>query len=200
MHILKMNVLIVTLMALMLQFETALAADQVETKGIDKILAKPEEKKDQTPPKAESGGATECKEPEKTVVTSTGKPKSRKSAKSKQPSEPLPDQQMTVRQVMEILKKSRNLAGRNLSGLSLVGLDLSNCDLRGANLRGVNLERANLSESVLERADLSGSNLRMTDLRNTGMRGARLDGARLDGAIWPDGIICGWGSTGTCLE
>jgi hypothetical protein len=195
-----MQLLIVTLMAVMLQFETSLAADQAETKGIDKILAKPEEKKDQTPPKAESGVSKEGKEPEKTIATSTRKPKSRKSAKSTQPSELLPDEKMTVRQVMEILKKSRNLAGRNLSGLPLVGLDLSNCDLRGANLKGVNLERANLSESVLERADLSGSNLRMTDLRNTGLRGARLDGARLDGAIWPDGIICGRGSTGTCLE
>jgi hypothetical protein len=200
MGIQRMQLLIVTLVAVMLQFGTALAADQAEIKGIDKILAKPEENKDQTPPKAESGAPKECKEPEKTIVTGTRKPKSRKSAKTKQPSEPLPDQQMTIRQVMEILKKSRNLAGRNLSGLFLVGLDLSNCDLRGANLKGVNLERANLSESVLERADLTGSNLRMTDLRNTGLRGARLDGARLDGAIWPDGIICGRGSTGTCLE
>ena len=110
------------------------------------------------------------------------------------------DARLTMAQVVELLKTTRDFSGRNLSGLRLVGLDLSRCNFRGADLSNGDLERTDLDESVLERADLSGANLRMTDLRLTGMKGARLERAVLDGALWQDGTICAKDSVGSCRE
>jgi len=114
--------------------------------------------------------------------------------------EPLPGARLTVKQVMEILKTTRDFSGKNLSGLRLVGIDFSRCNFKGADLSNANLERALLEEAVLELADLSGANMKMTDLRITGLKGARMDRAILDGAIGPDGIICAKNSTGFCRE
>ncbi len=114
--------------------------------------------------------------------------------------EPPPGARLNMRQVMELLKTTRNFSGRNLSGLKLVGLDLTGCNLKGADLSNANLERANLEESNLDLADLSNANMGMTDLRITGMKGARLDRTILDGAIWPDGTVCAKGSVGSCRE
>ncbi len=114
--------------------------------------------------------------------------------------EPAPGERLSMRQVMELLKTTRNLAGKNLSNLRLIGLDLARCNLKGADLSNANLERANLEEANLELADLSNANMGMVDLRLTGLKGARLDRTILDGAIWPDGTICAKGSVGACRE
>ena len=107
---------------------------------------------------------------------------------------------LTVNQVMEVLKTTRDFSGKNLSGLRLVGINLGKCNLKGADLSHANLERADLGESDLERADLTGANLKMANLRLSGMAGANLDGAILDGAIWKDGRICAAGSSGLCRD
>jgi hypothetical protein len=109
-------------------------------------------------------------------------------------------ERLTINQVMELLKSSRNFSGKNLSGLRLVGFDLTKCNLKGADLSNVNLERADLEEANLELADLSGANMKMTDLRVTGLKGTRLERAILDGAIWQDGMVCARGSIGHCRE
>lgn len=114
--------------------------------------------------------------------------------------EAAPGERLSIRQVMELLKTTRNFAGKNLSGLRLVAFDLTKCNLKGADLSNADMERADLEESNLELADLSGANMRMTDLRITGLRGAKLDRAVLDGALWQDGTICAKRSIGICRE
>lgn len=107
---------------------------------------------------------------------------------------------ITLSEVNEILKSSRNLAGKDLTGLQLTGMDLSRCNLKGSNLSKANLERADLGETNLERVDLSSANLRMVNLRLAGMLGTNLQGAVLDGAIWQDGRLCATNSTGECRD
>lgn len=107
---------------------------------------------------------------------------------------------MTIHQVLEILKTTRDLSGRNLSGQQLVGMNLSKCNMKGIDLSNANLERADLGESELDRADLSGANLRMVNLRASGMTAVNLERATLDGAIWKDGRVCLPGSIGQCRE
>jgi len=114
--------------------------------------------------------------------------------------EPKPGEKLSFKQITEILKTTRNLAGRNMSGLTLVGLDLSGCNLGGADMRGANLERANMSDANLERADLTGANLKMASFFLSALTAAKLDQAVLDGAIWIDKSICAQGSIGRCLE
>jgi hypothetical protein len=114
--------------------------------------------------------------------------------------EPAPGERLSIKQVMELLKTTRNFAGKNLSGLKLVAFDLTKCNLKGADLSNSNLERADLGESNLELADLSGANMKMTDLRLTGLKGVKLERANLDGSIWQDGTVCAKGSTGFCRE
>lgn len=114
--------------------------------------------------------------------------------------ETAPGERLSIRQVLELLKTTRNFSGRNLSGLRLVGFDLTKCNLKCADLSNTNLERADLEEANLELADLSGANMKMTDLRVTGLKGARLDRTILDGAIWKDGTVCLRGSIGLCRE
>ena len=114
--------------------------------------------------------------------------------------EAAPGVRLSIRQVMELLKTSRNFAGKNLSGLRLAGFDLTKCNLKGADLSNADLERADLQESNLELADLSGAKMKMTDLRISGLKGAKLDRAVFDGAIWLDGTICAKGSIGLCRE
>ncbi|HEX2769814.1 MAG TPA: pentapeptide repeat-containing protein [Geobacteraceae bacterium] len=122
------------------------------------------------------------------------------SADRAREAEAAPGERLSIRQVMELLKTTRNFAGKNLSGLRLVAFDLTKCNLKGANLSNANLQRADLEESNLELADLSGANMKMTDLRITGLRGAKLDHAIFDGALWQDGTVCAKGSTGFCRE
>jgi hypothetical protein len=114
--------------------------------------------------------------------------------------EAAPGERLSIRQVMELLKTTRNFAGKNLSGLRLAGFDLSRCNLKGADLSNADLERADLEESNLELADLSGAKMKMTDLRISGLKGAKLDRAIFDGAIWLDGTVCAKGSIGLCRE
>jgi hypothetical protein len=123
--------------------------------------------------------------------------KSRKKAPLPDP-EPLPGQKLTLKQVMNYIKTTRNLSGRNLSGLNLVGIDFSRCNMRGAELSHADLERADLGGSNLERADLSGANLKMVTFHLAGMTGVKLDKADLSGAIWRDGGVCPPGSIGRC--
>lgn len=111
-----------------------------------------------------------------------------------------PGEKLTVNQVLEVIKTTRNLSGKNLGGLQLVGVNLGRCNLKGADLSHANLERADLEESNLERADLSGANLRMATLRLSGMAGTNLERAILDGAVWKDGRVCAPGSVGHCRE
>ncbi len=157
-------------------------------------------------PAAGSGGYTEAprkpaveKNEEKVILKRKSMVRRQSVGKTADP-EPAPGERLTMRQVMELLKTTRNFAGKNLSGLRLIGLDLARCNLKGADLSNANLERANLEEANLELADLSNANMRMTDLRITGLKGARLDRTILDGAIWPDGTICAKGSVGACRE
>ncbi|HEY4745024.1 MAG TPA: pentapeptide repeat-containing protein [Desulfuromonadaceae bacterium] len=124
----------------------------------------------------------------------------KKSRKQLPDPEPLPGQKLTLKQVMNIVKSTRNLAGRNLSGLNLVGMDLSKCNLKGIDLKHADLERADLGESNLERADLTGANLKRANLRLSGMTGAKLENANLSGAIWKDGRVCAPASVGQCRE
>lgn len=178
----------------------AFAAESGDKKVSAAIPAKPAETKVTSPAKAETPGE---KKSEKTEVKETPKdrkPVRHKSLRKAGVDAPLPGAHLTVRQVMETLKTTRDFSGKNLSGLYLVGLDLSRCNFRGTDLSWANLARADLNEAALERTDLSGANMKMTDLRLTGMKGARLEGARLDGAIWQDGTICAKGSTGSCRE
>ena len=114
--------------------------------------------------------------------------------------EPAPGERLTIKQVMELLKTTRNFAGKNLSSLRLVAFDLTKCNMKGADLSNANLERADMEETNLELADLSGANLKMTDLRISGIKGAKLDRATFDGAIWLDGTVCAKGSIGLCRE
>lgn len=113
---------------------------------------------------------------------------------------PIPGEKLTLKQVMDILKTTKNLSGKNLSGLQLVGVDFARCNLKGVDLSHANLERADLGESNLERAELTGANLKMANLRLSGMTGANLDRAILDGAVWKDGRVCPSGSIGQCKE
>jgi hypothetical protein len=128
--------------------------------------------------------------------------KPKKSKKKEPPPEPelLPGQKLTLKQVMNILRSTRNLSGRNLSGLKLTGVDLSRCNLRGVDLKHADLERADLGEANLELADLSGANLKMANLRLSAMTGVKLDSADLSGAIWRDSRVCAPASVGQCRE
>ena len=117
-----------------------------------------------------------------------------------QKAEPAAGERLSIKQVMVLLKTTRNFAGKNLSGLKLVAFDLTKCNLKGADLSNSNLERADLGESNLELADLSGANMKMTDLRLTGLKGVKLERTNLDGSIWQDGTVCAKGSTGSCRE
>lgn len=107
-------------------------------------------------------------------------------------------EKLTISQVMEALKTTRDLSGKNLSGLQLIGVNLSKCNLKGSDLNHANLERADLGEASLDRANLSGANLKMANLRLAGMPAANLELTTLDGAIWLDGRICAKGSSGEC--
>ena len=109
-------------------------------------------------------------------------------------------QKLTVKQVNDILKSSKDFSGKNLSGLQLVGSNLSKCNLKGVDLSQANLERADLGGSDLERANLTGANLKMASFWLSSMKGVNLERAILDGAVWKDGSICRAGSVGQCLE
>jgi hypothetical protein len=169
---------------------TPAAKDNI--KGTAIVPAKPAEKTTAVPTPAE-----------KTVVKKSpikDGHKSRRAYRHTSPdrtreAEAAPGKRLSIRQVMELLKSTRNLGG-----LRLAGFDLTRCNLKGADLSNADLERADLEESNLELADLSGANMEMTDLRITGLRGAKLDRAILDGAIWQDGTICAKRSIGLCRE
>jgi hypothetical protein len=126
--------------------------------------------------------------------------KSKASKNIKAINEMSPGAILTIKQVMELLKATRDLSGKNLSGLQLVGINLSKCNLKGADLHNANLERADLGESELDRADLSGANLKMVNLRASGMTATNLERAILDGAIWKDGRVCPPDSVGKCRD
>jgi len=158
-----------------------------------------------TPP--QGGDAAAAGQPATVTVEVSGEAaegvvKPKKVVKKEPPPEPepLPGQKLTLKQVVNILKTTRNLSGRNLSGLKLIGMDLSKCNLKGADLRHADLERADLGESNLERADLSGANLKMANLRLSGMTGVNLDNTDLSGAIWKDSRVCAPASVGQCRE
>lgn len=121
-------------------------------------------------------------------------------AENAREAEVAPGEMLSIKQVLELLKSTRNFSGKNMSGLRLVGFDLTNCNFKGADLSNANLERADLEEANLELADLSGANMKMTDLRVTGLKGTHLERAILDGAIWQDGVVCARGSIGICQE
>lgn len=109
-------------------------------------------------------------------------------------------EKLTVAQVLEALKTTRDLSGKNMSGLQLVGMNLSGSNLKGSDLSHANLERADLGETNLERANLAGANLKMANLRMAGIPAANMELAILDGAIWLDGRICAKGSYGACRD
>ena len=179
----------------------AFAADSGEKKGSADLSAKPADKTKATPVKGEAPDVKKSAKTEKAEVHKRGKVvRLKPAAYQTREKEAEPGERLTIKQVMELLKTTRNLSGKNLCGLRLIGLDLSKCNFKGADLSNANLERADLGEAILERANLSGANMKMTDLRVTGLKGARLERAVLDGAIWQDGTICAKGSIGSCRE
>jgi len=112
---------------------------------------------------------------------------------------PVPGVRLTLKQVNQLLRTTRDLSGRNLSGLNLVGMNLSRCNLRGADLSRANLERTDFTESNLERVNFSGANLKMAGFFQSAVTAANMDQAVLDGAIWLDKRVCAKGSTGRCV-
>jgi hypothetical protein len=177
----------------------AFAAESGDKKVVAPPTAKPVEKVP-TPAKGKEPLVKESADTGKKEGGKIGKAVRKKYPQKTREEEPLPGARLTIKQVMEILKTTRNFSGKNLGGLRLVGLDFSKCNFKGADLSNANLERANLEEAILELADLSGANMKMTDLRITGLRGARMERAILDGAIGQDGIICAKNSIGSCRE
>ena len=113
--------------------------------------------------------------------------------------EPPPGQRLTMQQVWQLLRSTRDLSGRNLSGMNLTGINLSRCNLRGADMSRANLERADFTESNLERVDFSGANLKMASFFQAAVTAANLEQAQLGGAIWQDKQVCSKGSLGKCL-
>ena len=166
-------------------------------KGTAVVPAKPTEKTAAAQPPAEKSAdkKSQVKERHK-----SRRAPGHASGEGRQKAEPAPGERLSIKQVMVLLKTTRNFAGKNLSGLKLVAFDLTKCNLKGADLSNSNLERADLGESNLELADLSGANMKMTDLRLTGLKGVKLERANLDGSIWQDGTVCAKGSTGSCRE
>lgn len=175
---------------------TPAAKDDI--KGTAIVPAKPAEKTTAVPTPAEKPVVK--KSPIKDVHKSRKAARRHISADRARIAEAAPGERLSIRQVMELLKTTRNFSGKNLSGLRLIGFDLTKCNLKGADLSNADLERADLEESNLELADLSGAKMKMSDLRITGLKGAKLDRAILDGAIWQDGTICAKGSIGLCRE
>ncbi|HEY3307520.1 MAG TPA: pentapeptide repeat-containing protein [Desulfuromonadaceae bacterium] len=174
------------------QFSSARAAEDGAQAGKPAPVAPPAEEA--------SKEATAAKE--KKVVVKRKKRRKKGTVKKSEGStiESSPGEKLSLKQVLEILKTTRDLSGKNLGGLQLVGVNLSRCNLKGVDLSHANMERADLEESSLERADLTGANLRMSNLRLSGMTGANLENAILDGAVWRDGRVCASGSVGQCRE
>ena len=171
---------------------TNVQAEDVDPKGSDDVAAVSA----QQPVETSSVDTTVTVEKE--VVIKNKKKSARKTRETIV--ETLPGEKLTIKQVMAILKTTRDLSGKNLSGLKLIGINLAKCNLKGIDLSHANLERADLGESELERADLSGANLKMSNLQLSGMTGANIERAILDGAIWKDGMVCSAGSVGRCRE
>ena len=146
--------------------------------------------------------STKLSDPKKKKVVKRKKKRIKTTSKKTRNSNTIAtrDEKLSISQVMETLKTSRNLSGKNLSGLQLVGIDLSKCNLKGSDLSHANLERADLEEARLERVNLSGANLKMANLRFAGIPAANLELAIFDGAIWLDGRICAKGSSGQCRD
>lgn len=195
-YIIVSNVVLATATAAFPASPTPTAKDDI--KGTAGATAKRAEKTTAVPTPAEKPVVK--KSPLKNSHKSRRAAKRHTSADKAEKAEAAPGERLSIRQVVELLKTTRNLAGKNLNGLRLVAFDLTKCNLKGADLSNANLERADLEESNLELADLSGTNMEMTDLRITGLRGAKLDRAILDGAIWQDGTVCAKGSIGLCKE
>lgn len=164
--------------------------EYADPKGVDEAVAVPIKEPETT--------SSADKAVKKKVVKKGKKGSAKKSGKAIV--EKIPDEKLTVKQVMVILKTTRDFSGKNLSGLQLVGINLGKCNMKGSDLSHANLERADLGESDLERADLTGANLKMSNLRLSGMTGAKLENAILNGAIWKDGMVCANGSIGQCRE
>jgi class 3 adenylate cyclase/CHAT domain-containing protein len=101
---------------------------------------------------------------------------------------------LTLSQVENILKSSKNFDSKNLSGLNLQGQnfsgasfkgsDLSGADLSGARLWAADLKGANLKNARFKETNLLNADLRGADLSNADLAGANLHGANLDGAIF----------------
>lgn len=196
----KIAGIILIVVTVVFSLTLASASDQVDKKGSPGNSTVPADKKESIPAKPDLKGDKKSEKPGEKEIPKQRKPVRHRHAHKARKEVLLPDARLTVTQVMELLKTTRDFSGRNLSRLHLVGFDLGRCNFRGADLSDSNLERCDLDEAVLERADLSGANMKLTDLRLTGMKGARLDRALLDGAIWQDGTICAKNSIGSCRE
>ncbi len=103
-----------------------------------------------------------------------------------------------------------NLSGANLSNARLTLANLTGANLSGANLYKANLYKANLSNADLSRAKLQSANLTRANLRSANLSGAflldadlsfaDLTGAWLGLAIWTDGSLCAYESSGGCIK
>lgn len=101
--------------------------------------------------------------------------------------------------------RNANLTAAVLRASNLSGADLAYATLHHANLRGANLTGASMVGTNLRRTDLSSSNLSEADLSYADLTGAVLENAdltatKLDNAILSEGIVCGVGSVGQCLN
>ncbi|MBU2644277.1 pentapeptide repeat-containing protein [bacterium] len=79
----------------------------------------------------------------------------------------------------------RLLRTRQCPRCDLYRANLNRLDLSGANLREAKLAYATFREATLYGADLTGADLR---------------GTVFDGAVWIDGTICQFGSSGICRQ
>jgi PQQ-dependent catabolism-associated CXXCW motif protein len=102
--------------------------------------------------------------------------------------EPVPDADLGVEQVREILTAATPEKPADLSGRSLENLDLSNVDFKRANLSGANLFGAKLDGANLAGANLSGAKLDLAWIMRANFTNADLSNASLFGLVVSSGL------------
>lgn len=88
-------------------------------------------------------------------------------------------------QIVDSLRRDRNLAGTDLSELDLHGIKLA-----GINMKGADLHNSNLSEAKLAGIDMSDVNLSNAQLEKAFICGANLQRANLRGTNFKDAKMC----------
>lgn len=92
------------------------------------------------------------------------------------------DEELTLEQLMERIRRKESLEGAELSSLDLNGVDLSHMNLRNAIFDEVILYKANLAYADLTGATLAGLNLQEANCEGANFSEADLSEAKLCGA------------------